>query len=103
MAISSGISKVLLMPQEVACFGQYGINNTLLVAFGVLQIVGGALLAAPKTRIAGSALVALTFIVSAIILMLSGDIPMALVTLFFTMLLGFIAKFNARISFKPNT
>jgi hypothetical protein len=97
LAISSGITKILLMPQDVDFFGQYGFSNPILITYGLAQLVGGVFLAIPKTRIIGVAVVAVTFLISAVVLFLSGNIPVTIVTLLFTGLLGFIAKYNARV------
>ena len=97
LAMSSGITKLLLMPQDVEFFGQYGFSNPILIAYGLVQLIGGLLLAIPKSRIIGALLVAITFLISAALLALSGNIPITLVTLLFTALLGFIVKFNSRL------
>jgi hypothetical protein len=97
LAISSGLTKILLMPQDVEFFGRYGFSNPMLIAYGLVQFIGGALLAVPKSRVIGALLVAVTFLISAVVLLLSGNIPIALLTLVFTALLGFIVKFNSHI------
>ena len=98
LALSSGISKTLLMPQEVEFFGKYGFTDPILIGYGLLQIIGGVLLAVPKTRISGAILVAVTFLISAVVLGLSGNTPMVIVTLIFTGLLGVLIKFNKKFA-----
>lgn len=98
LAISSGVTKILLMPQDVEFFGQYGFSNPILIAYGLTQLVGGIILAIPKTRVIGTAIVAVTFLISAVVLFLSGNIPITIVTLVFTGLLVLIAKYNVRFS-----
>lgn len=73
-------------------FGQYGFSNPILIAFGVTQLAGGILLAWPKHRVTGAVVVAVTFLVSAVILVLAGNMPLAGITMLFVLLLGFIAK-----------
>lgn len=92
LAISSGFTKIILMEQDVEFFGKYGFTNSILIAYGIAQLLGGILLLLPKTRFYGAILVAITFLVSFIVLLLSGNIPMAIVTLVFVLLLGFIIK-----------
>ena len=41
LAISSGATKISLMPQEVEVFGKYGFSNPLLILFGATQLIGG--------------------------------------------------------------
>lgn len=97
LAITSGITKILLMPQDVEFFGQYGFSNPILIAYGLFQLIGGVLLVIPKSRVIGALLLAITFLISAAVLALSGNIPVTLLTLLFTGLLGFIVKFNSRL------
>jgi len=92
LALSSGISKVLLMPQEVEFFGKYGFSNPLLLAFGLVQVIGGLLMIFTRTRFAGAALVAITFLISLAVLLMAGNIPVAVVTLIAALLLGVIMK-----------
>jgi len=92
LAASSGITKIMLMEQDVEFFGQYGFTNPILIGFGIAQLLGGLLLAIPKTRAIGAVVVAITFLVSAAILAMAGNVPVAIVTLIFTLLLGFIVK-----------
>ena len=94
LAVSSGATKVLLMPQDVEFFGQYGFNEPLLITFGLVQLCGGILLAVPKTKTIGAIVVAVTFVISAFLLFLSGNIPVTLVTILFTALLVFVAKYK---------
>ena len=53
LAVSSGITKILLMPQDVNFFGKYGFSDPILIAFGSVQLLGGLLLVFTKTRFAG--------------------------------------------------
>ncbi len=81
-----------LMEQEVAFFGKYGFGNVLLVVFGAAQIAGGAMLIFSKTRFVGAVFVALTFAVSAVLLILDGNVGLAFVTLVALGLLGMTMK-----------
>lgn len=92
LAVSSGVTKVMLMQQDVEFFGQYGFTNPILIVFGIIQLFGGAFLAIPKTRVIGAAIVAITFLISAVILVMASNVPMTIVTLVCIVLLGFIIK-----------
>ncbi len=80
------------MPQDVGFFSKFGFTNTILIIYGAAQLIGGIMLAISKVRIIGAIIVALTFLVSAIILMMAGNIPLAIVTLVTIVLLGMIIK-----------
>jgi uncharacterized membrane protein YphA (DoxX/SURF4 family) len=92
LAVSSGITKVLLMPQDVQFFGEFGFTNPALIAFGALQVLGSVLLAIPRSRIWGAALIAVTFLVSAVLLFMGGSLPVAFITMACVVLLGFVAQ-----------
>ncbi len=98
LAVSSGLSKVVLMPREVDFFSQYGFANPLLMAFGLFQLVGGIGLLFPKTRLIGAGIVALTFLISAVVLFLSGNILVTVVTLVFVGLLALLVELDGRIN-----
>jgi len=81
LAISSGITKIMLMPQETEFFSKYGFNNIMLIMFGVVQVVGGVLMVIPKTLVYGASAVIVTFVISLILLILEGNYPVSAVTL----------------------
>jgi len=87
LAVSAGITKIMLMQQDGEFFGKYGFTNTILIAYGAVQLLGGILLALPKSRIIGAALVAITFLISAVVLIAEGNIPVTIVTLICVFLL----------------
>ena len=88
LAVSSGITKIMLMEQDVVFFGKYGFTNPILVAFGITQLVGGLMMFARKTRLLGAAIVAITFVISAVLLILEGTVVPTLVTLVALVFLG---------------
>ena len=92
LAVSSGMTKILLLQQEVEFFGRFGFSNPLLIAFGAVQLIGGVLLPFKKTRFTAAAIVASTFLVSLVILLMDGNIPMSIVTLIAALLLFLVMK-----------
>ena len=92
LAISSGLTKVMLLQQDVDFFGRYGFSNQILVAYGVVQLIGGVLLPFNKTRFVGAAIVAITFLVSLVVLLMDGNIPVSIATIIMTLLLGVVMK-----------
>jgi len=92
LAAFSGIAKLLLVPQEVDFFGRYGFSNIVIIAFGAVQLIGGILLILGTTRFVGAALVAITFLVSLVLLLVDGNILMSAVTLVMTILLIVIMR-----------
>ena len=92
LAISSGITKIMLMPQEAEFFGKYGFNNLLLIIFGVTQVIGGVLMIITKMRIYGAIVVIVTFGISVLLLMLEGNYMVSFITLIAMALLGVVIK-----------
>ncbi len=92
LAVSSGVTKILLMEQDVVFFAKYGFSDPILIAYGLAQLLGGLLMIAKKTRFAGAAIVAITFLVSLALLLLEGNIPVSIVTVVATLLLGVVMK-----------
>jgi peptidoglycan/LPS O-acetylase OafA/YrhL len=92
LAVLSGATKIALMPQDVEFFGRYGFSGTMVIAFGAAQLVGGIMMPWKKTRFVGAAIVAITFIVSLVLLLLDGNIPVSAVTTIATLLLFVIMK-----------
>jgi hypothetical protein len=87
LAIASGAAKVMLMPQEVDFFGAYGFSSAVLIVYGAAQVVGGAMLPFKKTQFIGAAVTAATFLVSLVLLILSGNVIMSVITAVVTALL----------------
>ncbi len=96
LAVSSGITKIVLTERDVEFFGKYGFTNLIVIAYGAAQLLGGILLVPPRTRITGAILIAVTFSISAILLVLDQKFLVALITLFFVAILGLIARRTAR-------
>lgn len=94
LAVSSGIAKIALMQNDVEFFGRYGFSAQMLIAFGVTQLIGGILLPWKRTRFAGATITACTFLVSLVILLIDGNIPVSLVTAIATILLLVVMKLN---------
>lgn len=92
LAVSSGITKILLMQQDVEFFGKYGFSNPILVTFGLIQLIGGLLLVFSRTRFVGAVVVAITFLVSLVVILMEGNIPVGITTVIATLLLGVVMK-----------
>jgi hypothetical protein len=92
LAMSSGITKISLMQQDVDFFGKYGFSDPILIGYGLAQLFGGLLLVFTKTRFVGAAIVAVTFLVSLALLLIEGNIPVSIITMVATLLLGVVMK-----------
>jgi len=90
LAILSGVAKVLLVPEEVSFFGKYGFSSSILIAYGATQVIGGVLLPLKKSRLIGAIVIAATFFVSLVLLILDGNVVLSAVTLAVMALLAFV-------------
>jgi hypothetical protein len=92
LAIFSGATKIALAQADVEFFGKYGFSNPMLIAFGAAQLAGGVLMPFRKTRFAAAAIVAITFVASLVLLLMDGNIPVSIVTVVATLLLGVVMQ-----------
>ena len=92
LAISSAVTKILLLPQDVEFFGKYGFSDPILVAYGATQLIGGTMMIVKNTRYAGAAIVAITFLISALLLIMDGNISVATITFIAMFMLGVVMK-----------
>jgi len=73
LAVAAGLSKLMLMQQEVNFFGTYGFDESLIIVFGIVQVAGGALLIFRDTRRVGAAFIAVTFLFSIVLHAVGAD------------------------------
>ena len=90
LAVSSGVTKIMLMPQEVDFFSNYGFTNPILIAYGAAQLIGGIMLIMKKTRFIGAFVVSITFLISAVVLIIAGNTPLTIVTFVAIFMLGIV-------------
>ncbi len=94
LAISSGVTKIMLLSQDVEFFGAYGFSHTMLVALGITQLIGGILMVIPKFRMYGAVIVAITFLISLVLLVMDSNFLVAGITMVAITLLGWVAKLS---------
>jgi len=81
MSGAAGLAKVMKVPQEVAFFEAVNMSLAFLIPLGIAQILGALLAINPKTRRLGLGLVALCFVLSAIMIFMSGDLGFGVISL----------------------
>lgn len=92
LSVSAGISKIVLLEQDVEFFGKFGFSDPALIGFGLAQLLGGLLLISIRTRFIGAAVVGVTFLVSLALLLVDGNLPISIITAVATLLLGIVMK-----------
>ncbi|NND43723.1 MAG: hypothetical protein HKN58_00255 [Xanthomonadales bacterium] len=92
LSILAGGAKISLMPQELEFLQGFGLNAGLVVAFGIVQVAGGAMLLFSRVRTVGAILVASAFLVSAILVFLTGNWVFGLISLVPAALAGVVIR-----------
>jgi len=83
------------LPQEVIFFEELDIGLIWMTLLGIIQVAGGFLAAVQKTRKIGASIIALTFLVSTLMIFISGNMVLGAVSLMATLLAGFLAWTSA--------
>ena len=94
LALSSGVTKLMLMQQDAEFFGTYGFTTPMIIAFGAAQFIGGLLLIFQRTRFFGAVIVAITFLISAVLLVMDENIPFTIFTVVALLFLGLHMKLS---------
>ncbi|MBL4661056.1 MAG: hypothetical protein JKY19_11930 [Alcanivoracaceae bacterium] len=90
LGISAGVAKLMQMPQEVEFLNNAGLNNTAIILFGVLQVVGGILLIFTKTRKIGALITAIAFAISTVIIFMAGNLAFGFISILPILLAAFV-------------
>ena len=100
LSIAAGVAKVALVPEEATFLQSFGFTDALIIAFGLIQVLGGVLLAVPRTRAYGASICFVGFTVSAVLLLIDGKLAFGGVSLLPVALCAFIAyqSFSSRRS-----
>ena len=96
LSIAAGLAKVMQAPQEVDFLKSAGLSLTLIVVFGLVQVLGGILLVSQKTRMVGAVLAASAFAVSTILIFMEGDLAFGLFSILPIALAGVIIYQSAK-------
>ena len=91
LSIAAGAAKVTLIPVEAAFLYQFGFTDTPIIAFGLVQALGGVLLVVPRTRAFGALTCAAGFALSAGLVLAGGNLAFGGVSLLPVVISGFVA------------
>ncbi|MDH3646497.1 MAG: hypothetical protein OER80_06970 [Gammaproteobacteria bacterium] len=99
LGIASGISKIMQTPQEMEFFqGVMGFSANTIVLFGVAQLAGAALLVFQKTRIVGALILAMTLLISTIIIFMAGKIGFGFFSILPILMAGVVINDSVKAS-----
>ena len=94
---AAGFAKVTQAPPEIAFFAGLGLGAIVVVVFGVLQLVGALSLIFAKTRFIGAILLDVTFSLSVVMILMTGQIGFALVSVVPVLMASWVI-YDTRIS-----
>ncbi|MBE9548295.1 MAG: hypothetical protein IMF09_02725 [Proteobacteria bacterium] len=98
LSISAGLAKVIQAPQEMEFLQSVGLSKILIIAFGIIQIAGGVLLATKKTRMFGAVLAATAFVVSTVLIFIQGNLAFGMFSILPIALAGVVIYQTAKIT-----
>ena len=102
LSIAAGLAKAMQVPQEVEFLQSFGFTTTLVVAYGVIQILGGILLALAKSRKWGAIITFACFSVSTALIFIGGQLVFGMVSLLPIVMTGFIYLYCNRLTMTPS-
>lgn len=91
LSLAAGGAKVLRVPDEAQFFEDAGLGVAAMIAFGVVQMVAGALLLIQKTRVAGALIAAIMFASSAAMIFMSGNLQFGLISMLPVLMACYVA------------
>jgi len=96
LSVAAGLAKVMQTQQELEFLQGFGLSASFIVAFGLVQILGGVLLVPKKTRLPGAILAASALVVSTVLIFIGGNLMFGLVSMLPIALAGVIIYQSAR-------
>ena len=97
LGAAAGLAKVTQAPPEIAFFGGLGLGAIVVIAFGVLQLVSAVLLIFDSRRHIGAILLCVTFCLSVVMILITGQIGFAAVSVIPVLMAGWVI-YDTRIS-----
>lgn len=73
ISFATGLGKLRTQPQETQFAEDIGVSLTLLMVLGAVQVIGALMAMYPKTVKKGAAVMALAFIISAVMIFLNSE------------------------------
>ena len=90
LGAAAGFAKITQAPPEVAFFQGLGLGTIVVIALGVLQLVSAVLLIFESRRHIGAILLGVTFSLSVIMILMTGQVGFALVSIIPVLMAGLV-------------
>ena len=90
LSVAAGLAKVMQTTQEMEFLQHFGFDSNLIVAYGLVQMIGGVLLALRKTFAWGTMITIVAFSLSSFLIFTRGDISFGLMSTLPILLTAFV-------------
>ena len=90
LGIASGTAKIMQLPEEMEFFQAAGFSSPMILLFGATQLISSVLMIFQKTRRPGAVILAVTFIISTVLIFMGGKIGFGLFSVVPILLLTFV-------------
>lgn len=97
VALAMGLRRVMLEPDEVYFFSHVGLGETIVVIFGLGQLIAVALVMVPKTRVRGALASTAFFAAGTGIYLMTEQIVFGLVSCIPLLMAGWIAHETVQV------
>tara|TARA_R110000737_G_scaffold109203_4_gene142140 strand:- start:63 stop:434 length:372 start_codon:yes stop_codon:yes gene_type:complete len=98
LSVAAGIAKVMQSPQEVQFLQRFAFNDFAITCYGVMQILAavvliiGALIYDDRAKLTGAIAISIGFLLSSVLIFVSGNWAFGLMSLLPIILTGMIIK-----------
>lgn len=89
--IAAGAAKIMQLPQEINFLQSVGLSSLQIMIFGIMQLLGGLLVAIRRTRVIGCMLVVVALLIMAFYIFIAGDTQSGLFALAIVLLVLVVA------------
>lgn len=96
LSLSTGAVKLARMEDEMRIFTEAGFSDPLIIAFGVVQLIGGAVLIPNKTSRLGAGIMLPTFVLATGVVFYNGMIPFGVGSLLFIAMAAIHLRWGGR-------
>lgn len=92
LGVIGGFTKILRTQNEIEFFQAAGLGEASLLILGIVQLLGGASILFVQTRLVGAVLLAVTFLISTVMIFSIGSIEFGWLTLLPVVMAGWVVR-----------
>ena len=92
LSLSTALTKIVRMPEEMALFANAGFPGLLTILFGIVQLGGAIMLFLEKARKLGAIIMTSTYIIATIVVFVNGMWLFGFISISFIILSAYFIK-----------